>query len=298
MENISEKKGFYAYRTTLRAMSDGVSLFTKNAAMLLKATWPLLLITSLLGGWFAVGVTKICVDLLVGTLLEWSDLGLWMALPGLLTLCFMVLFFALVYTLLSQYVENGFIPTQKRKKFQLCPKITKLPRLLLGGCWCIFVSVLYVLLAYVLYTVSVWSLIATIPLYIVLMFWLANQLVGYVLIADTLVGSIRHSLGITLKGLGSFIAVSLMLALVLGAIGVVCMIPAISTETIYMKAQFSLAEGDNGDLPSYFTPVYFLACTLSTFLTLLLNAVQTSCWSLVYGAVDTRIKLKRAEKKN
>lgn len=298
MENKSETKGFFAYRTTLRAMSDGVSLFTKNATMLLKATWPLLLITSLIGGWYLLGMTKITVSLLVGTVLEWSDLGLWVGLPGLLLLVTAVLFYALVYTLLSYYVEKGFMPTVVRKKFQLCPKITKLPRLLVGGCWCLFISLVYIMLSYVLYTVSVWSLVVTIPLYIFLMFWLTNQLVGYVLISETLVGSIRHSLGITLKGFGSFFAVCIMIILVLGTIAFVCMIPAISTETIFTKAQFSLAEGDNGSLPGYFMPVYFLANTLSTFLLLLLNAVQISCWSLVYGAVDTRIRLKKEEKKN
>ena len=59
----------------------------------------------------------------------------------------------------------------------------------------------------------------------------------------------------------------------------------------------SIAQGDNGILPDYFIPIYFLALVFSIFLFLLLLAISVSCWSMVYGAVDTRLKMKDSEKK-
>ena len=58
----------------------------------------------------------------------------------------------------------------------------------------------------------------------------------------------------------------------------------------------SIAEGDKGILPDYFNVIYFLALVFSNFLYLLLLAISVSCWSMVYGAVDTRLKMKDSEK--
>ena len=290
MENTSETKGFYEYRTTLRALSDGVSLMTKNALMLLKATWPILLIVSLLGAWYCQGVTSITEKLLLGVVLELSDLGLKIALPFVILLIGLLCYYALVYSVFSRYVEKGFMPTLTRKRYQLCPKLTKFVRFFIAFLWVAFVSLVYLAIVIALVTVSKWTLVLTIPIGIFLEFWLKNQLTGYVLISDTLFGSIRRSFGLTLKGFGSFLVVTVVLGLILGVVGMICLAPSLVSGTIYVKSQISLAEGDNGDLPGYFMTVYFLACTLSSFLMLLLEAIEISCWSMVYGAVSTRLK--------
>lgn len=298
MNNTAETKGFYEYRTTLRAMSDGVSLLTKNATMLLKATWPFLLIVSLIGAWFCLSVTGSASSLLIDSCseLDWGVLVMRFVIPGVFLAAGMLAFYAMVYTLFSKYIEKGFMPSITRKRFQIGPKITKLPRLLIGVLWAFFVIGVYLALAVVLVSLSEWTLVLLIPCYVVLVFWLFNQITGYVLISDTLMGSIRHSWGITVKGLGSFITVSVVLALILGVVGIICLLPSLCSNIIYVKAQMSLAEGDGGDLPNYFMPVYYLAVTVSVFLMLLLEAIGVSCWSMVYGAVDTRLKLKKAEK--
>ena len=293
MENTAETKGFYEYKTTLRAMSEGVSLLSKNATMLLKATWPVLLVVSLLGAWCTYSSSRLIGCVVTGSQIDWSDLGLSVAFPVLVYLVGLVFFYALVYTLFAKYIEKGFMPTVVRGKFQPCPKITKLGRFVLGVLWVLFIVLVYGALSYVLGHLSKWTLILTVPVCIFLAFWLANQLTGYVLISDTLIGSIRHSFGITLKGLGSFLTVAIVLGLILGVIGAVCQLPSISSELIYLKSQLSLSEGDDVVLPSYFMWVYFLALAFSTFLQLILNAIAISSWSMVYGAVSARLATQK-----
>lgn len=297
MENTVETKGYYEYRTTLRAMSDGVSLFTKNATMLLKATWPLLLIVSLLGAMFTVSFTTTTGDLLLGKMLDWGDIAK-IGVQALITGLAFLVFYAMVFTLFSRYVEKGFMPMITRSTFQPCPKNTKLVRFLLGALWMAFVLVVYYALSFALISLSKWVSVVLVPVYLFLLFWLTNQLVGYVLISDTLMGSIRHSFGITVKGFGSFLTLVIVLSLILGLIACICILPTISSEIIYLRSQLSLAEGDNGMLPGYFMLVFFLASTLSTFLMLILSALEISCWCMVYGAVDTRIRIKKAEKQS
>lgn len=297
MENTVETKGFYEYRTTLRAISDGVSLMTKNATMLLKATWPLLLIVSLLGAMFIVSYTTKLGDFLCG---NQPDLGemLMLGVQALFSAIGFLVFYAMVFTLFSRYVEKGFMPMITRGTFQICPKNTKLPRFLLGALWMIFVIVIYVALAVVLVSVSEWALVILVPAYIFLLFWLTNQLIGYVLVSDTLMGSIRHSFGVTVKGFGSFLTVVVVLSLILGIVAGICLLPTVSSELVYLRSHLSMAEGDNGMLPGYFLPVFYLASMLSTFFMLLLSALEISCWCMVYGAVDTRIRIRKAEKES
>jgi hypothetical protein len=296
MENTVETKTFRDYRTTLRALSDGVSLFTKKATMLLKATWPLILFVSILGAWLSRSTVGVLGDFIMGTTMEMSDFGLKIGVPALLYVFGMILFYSLVFTLFALYIEKGFLPTIKRKTYLLCPKITKLGRFCVCLLWVLFVFVVYVGLAAILFTVSRWTLILTIPILIILDFWLMNQCIDYVLISDSLMSSIKRSFRITLRGLGSFITVAIVLWLILSVIGFLCFLPSITAETIFVKAQISIAEGDSGILPGYFSPIYFGTLVFSNFLYLLLLAISLSCWCMVYGAVDTRLRIKDSEK--
>lgn len=297
MENTVETKAFHDYRTTLRALSDGVSLFTKNATMLLKATWPLLLVVSILGAWLSLSVVSILGDSFMGTIIDLGDLGVRIGVPAFLYSLGMILFYSLVFTLFALYIEKGFMPTIRRKRFRLCPKITKFGRFFVCLLWILFVLVVYGGLTVILATVSRWTIIIAILLFIILEFWLMNQIIDLVLISDSLIDSIKRSFRITIKGFGSFLTVAIVLWLILSVIGALCFLPSITSETIFVKAQMSIAQGDNGILPDYFIPIYFLALVFSIFLFLLLLAISVSCWSMVYGAVDTRLKMKDSEKK-
>ena len=114
MENTVETKTFRDYRTTLRALSDGVSLFTKKATMLLKATWPLILFVIILGDWLSRSTVGVLGDFIMGTTMEMSDFGLKIGVPALLYAFGMILFYSLVFTLFALYIEKGFLPTIKR----------------------------------------------------------------------------------------------------------------------------------------------------------------------------------------
>ena len=161
MENTVETKAFHDYRTTLRALSDGVSLFTKDATMLLKATWPMLLAVSILGAWLSFSVVSILGDFFMGMLLSGKDLGVRIGVPAFLYALGMILFYSLVFSLFALYIEKGFMPTIRRKRFQLCPKITKLGRYLVCLLWTLFVFVVYGGLSIILGTVSRWTAIIT-----------------------------------------------------------------------------------------------------------------------------------------
>lgn len=293
MENRKDTKGFYDYKNTLRALSDGLSLATGNARMMLKVLAPVLVVGALLSGGMSLLGLK-CSELMLvpGVVTDWMPVIVWMSVAGLFFLLCSILFDTQVFVLFSMYVDKGFLPTVTWRSIWK-PTFRKLLRVFSVTLWSIFLLLVYGAFTYYLAVLSRWTLVVMVPGCFFLCIWLMNQFVAFLVEPVNLWEAVCQSWGVTVRAFGSFLS-SLILILLAGTVILwLCMIPSLSCELIFSKALQSLAEGDAGDLPAYFHAVYFLTRVFAMLVAFILSAVMWSCWSMVYGAALTRIRQKR-----
>lgn len=293
MENRKDTKGFYDYKNTLRALSDGLSLATGNAGMALKVLAPVLAVGALLSGGVSLLGLKCSEFMLVpGAAVDWMSVIVWMSVAGVLFLLCSILFDTQVFVLFSMYVDKGFLPTVTWRSIWK-PTFRKLLRVFAVTFWIIFLLLVYGAFTYYLAVLSRWILVVMIPGCFFLWIWLMNQFVAFLVEPISLWEAICQSWGVTWRAFGSFLS-SLILILLAGTVILwLCLIPSLTCELIFGKAMQSLAEGDAGDLPAYFHTVYFLARAFAMLVGFILSAVTWSCWSMVYGAALARIRQKR-----
>ncbi len=286
MEKTKEIKGYKEYKTNVRAVADGINLLGRHAGMLFKACGPLLLVVSLLWAWASLrGLIE------VNQVVTAKDFGGWSFtsfIPMVLTALAYVVAVAQFYSLFQGYVINGFIP-QVSAKSVWKPTFNTLTRnTLIVSLWIVFVNAVFVALAIYLFSMTPYTLIATIPMGWVLTLWDLNLLADCHVQEGTLVRAITRSLKVTIRGFLSFSLMTVLLFIIASVVVVIVSTPSLVSNVIYAEASFSEAMGDGADLPGYFNNVYFVFSMIVAFLLLIVNFLMLSSWTMLYGAVSHR----------
>lgn len=287
MEKKKKIKPFLHIKTNVRALQDGCNLINRNATMLLLSCGLLMLGISVLCAFLSVMKIDSVVQVMLGTK-SLGDISLGVfALTGAVLL--LVLFFeVMVFAIFKKFTEHGFIP-QITWKSVWKPALALSRRSLLVLVWGMFEWTLFLAITYYLYTMSVWLLIPMDILGVFLCFWIRNQVIDFSLGTSSLIDSITASLKLTTKGFMSFLGCEVLLLIVMIVLVALCLMPSATCIFIDYKAQLSIMMGDEGDLPGYFTAVYFIASMVTSFLILVILAYYISCTSMLYGAVLSRI---------
>ncbi|MCQ2239172.1 MAG: hypothetical protein MJZ73_08065 [Bacteroidaceae bacterium] len=286
MEKTKEIKGFKEYKTNVRAVADGINLLGRHAGMLLKACGPLLLLVSVLWAWASLsGLIEVNQAVTSKSLDNWSWLSF---LPLMLTALAYIVALAQFYSLFQGYVANGFIPQMSIKSIWN-PTFKVLTRnTLIVTLWILFVDAVFLALAIYLFSLTPYTLIATVPLGWVLTLWNLNLMADVHVQEGTLVRAITRSLKVTFRGFLSFSLMTVLLFIVASVVGIIVSTPSLVSNVIYAEASFSEAMGDGADLPGYFNNVYFIFSMIVAFLLLIVNFLMLSSWTMLYGAVSHR----------
>lgn len=299
MENKDDIKGFNEYKTTMRALSDGIGLLKRHAGMLLMVLSPLLVIVSALWAWIVIDGMQLLTMFMLDSTPDSADIWLnakSLLLPAALLVVFALLLLAQFYSLFRGYVANGFIPQTTLKTCWKPMLDTLRTKTVLVWLWILFTLFCYVALMGVLISVTPYTLVLTIPIAICMALWCSNLMVDFHVNEGSLMRALTRSVRITGRGFTSFIAAACLLGILMAVLGGLVLIPTISSMVIYEQAQMSVAMDNGQDLPGYFIPVFFICGMVSCYLMLVVKGLCISCWSMLYGAVTVRINHRSSKK--
>lgn len=279
MDTVTSKNAIFKSRSLTGRISASFKFVGDHLKYLLK-----------ISAWFLVPIA--CIQAVIITFfngMEESPSALFVSSVSWgLVLAGIILFSALIYTLLQQYAQLGYLPGAGLKKL-LRPLRINFIRLIWIGLLYVAVGVIlsFLLVAGVWY-ISWFTLFITLPLSIFVFILLLY--VPYVYIFEP-VGfreAVMKSFRIGLLSWGSTFAVIILMAILTGIIQVVASLPAGTAVLVRNFAEKALTgTTDRSVLPQFFQALLFILSFFSVFVSAFSQILSMAAMAFQYGSVIT-----------
>ena len=270
MDSIEQLMVFYKYRGFSSRMSEGFRFLTKNMKVILKTSlWvllPISLIQALVYSMYAESVMEFST--MAGktpdALQAYGAVAVQLLLIWLVAFVGSVLWGALVFGMFRKYSMLGYVPAMSIGAWFAWTR-RDIWRFFLCLLFVVFFIVILMALSIMFMTLSAWTLIVVLPLWIYMGVILAIFPYFYIMESNPLWSAFVMAVRKGTPSWGAGFGICVLGMILAGIFGVICSLPSTITLIIDYFVALGGQDGEVAQLPAYYGVLKFLFYALSMY---------------------------------